>query len=116
MAIRGINAVTFSTSNMTASKWFYGQGLQLPLTFSSPNFATFGSPGGPAEGDNTFHVNIQYSPSYTPPAAHTWNGWGRAIFYVDDVDAVYSALQGAGIQPEFAPSRMAACGLRFASG
>ena len=30
-------------------------------------------------------------------------GWGRAIFYVDDVDKQYALALGANITPEFSP-------------
>mmetsp|Transcript_56580 Transcript_56580/g.147405 ORF Transcript_56580/g.147405 Transcript_56580/m.147405 type:complete len:99 (-) Transcript_56580:140-436(-) len=64
----GINAVTFVTSDMVASFGFY-KALGLNCTFGGPNadFTTFGSPGGPGERDNWFHINLFTSLDYKRP-------------------------------------------------
>jgi uncharacterized glyoxalase superfamily protein PhnB len=41
-----------------------------------------------------------------------WQWWGRAIFHVDDVDAVYAIAQARGFATE-APPRDAAWGERY---
>merc|ERR1719326_2668428 len=84
---KSINAVTLATNNMAKSYAFYDE-LGLECTYGGPNasFSTFGSSGGPAHGDNSYHINIFASSTYEPPARGGWNGWGRAIFYVTDVD------------------------------
>ena len=37
------------------------------------------------------------------PDEHKWSQWGRAIFYVDDVDVFYAQAVSAGLTPEFTP-------------
>lgn len=100
-----INAVTLATNDMEASYSFYSK-LSLSCTYGGPSaeFTTFGSKGGPAGGDNSFHINVFMSTAYKRPAGGTWNGWGRAIFYVDDVDEVYQHVLQQGLKPEAAPA------------
>ena len=66
---------------------------------------------------NIYHVNLFKvaaaalpprqaggSPPYGRPG---WNGWGRAIFYMEklsEVDALYAQLLAKGQVPEFAPN------------
>jgi len=102
---QSINAVTVATNNMTSSFDFY-QRLGLNCTFGGPaaSFSTFGSAGGPEGGDNSFHINVFLSKDYRPPAGGRWNGWGRAILYVDNVDVAYHHVVSRGLQPEAAPA------------
>jgi catechol 2,3-dioxygenase-like lactoylglutathione lyase family enzyme len=46
------------------------------------------------------------------PAGRRWSWWGRVIFYVADVDALYDRALAAGYQPATAP-RDAEWGERF---
>src|SRR3982074_3221025 len=46
------------------------------------------------------------------PAERRWSWWGRVIFYVADVDALYDRALAAGCQPAAAP-RDAEWGERF---
>jgi catechol 2,3-dioxygenase-like lactoylglutathione lyase family enzyme len=46
------------------------------------------------------------------PAERRWSWWGRVIFYVADVDALYDRALAAGYQPATAP-RDAEWGERF---
>jgi uncharacterized glyoxalase superfamily protein PhnB len=46
------------------------------------------------------------------PAERRWSWWGRVIFYVADVDALYERALAAGYQPTTAP-RDAEWGERF---
>jgi catechol 2,3-dioxygenase-like lactoylglutathione lyase family enzyme len=89
-----LNAVTLATHDMAASVAFYGV-LGLELAFGGPDapFSTFRV--GPTD-----FVNLQLDPVWTPPA----RVWGRAIIWVDDVDAVYRRLVANGISPEFEPA------------
>eukprot|EP00747_Dinoflagellata_sp_TGD_P183943 gnl/TRDRNA2_/TRDRNA2_39176_c0_seq1.p1 gnl/TRDRNA2_/TRDRNA2_39176_c0~~gnl/TRDRNA2_/TRDRNA2_39176_c0_seq1.p1 ORF type:complete len:173 (-),score=30.74 gnl/TRDRNA2_/TRDRNA2_39176_c0_seq1:115-633(-) len=102
--VQSINAVTLATDDMKLSYSFYRK-LGLDCTFGGPaaNFTTFGSPGGPGSGSNSYHINIFFSPAYKRPA-QGWNGWGRAIFYVSDVDAMYTRIKASGLQPEARPA------------
>ena len=47
-----------------------------------------------------------------PDAERRWSWWGRVIFYVADVDALYDRALGAGYQPAAVP-RDAEWGERF---
>merc|ERR550537_2194848 len=107
-----INAVTFATDDMQKSCKFY-TALGLQKTYSTDEFSTFGSPGGPAGGDNTFHINLfAVNSTALPPrddgsknryGRAGWNGWGRAIFYVEDVDAIYHRCLNNNLRPEAEP-------------
>lgn len=95
-----INAITLATLDMRAAFDFYS-GLGLNCTFgcaAGANWTTFGD----RELDlHSFHVNL-----YPKPAAHDSaprQPWGRCIFYVSDVDAVYALALERGLEPEFAP-------------
>jgi catechol 2,3-dioxygenase-like lactoylglutathione lyase family enzyme len=60
--------------------------------------------GGPDADFTSFHVgedylNIQLDRGWRPPPTV----WGRVIFWVDDVDEVFSRAVGAGLAPEFSP-------------
>mmetsp|Transcript_34704 Transcript_34704/g.98501 ORF Transcript_34704/g.98501 Transcript_34704/m.98501 type:complete len:176 (-) Transcript_34704:113-640(-) len=111
--ITGINALTLATSDMAASHGFYSS-LDLNCTFGGPGaeFTTFGSAGGPSGGDNSFHVNLFFAPTYKKPSGGAWNAWGRSIFYVTDVDAFYQRIVGNGLKPE-APPQDASWGERY---
>ena len=93
-----INAVTLATSSINASIAYY-QKLGLQLEWYSPDFATV-SPHG--SGKDSMFVNLFRSPTAQPRS--TWNGWGRAVFYVSDVDAVYGLALRNGLTPEHAPT------------
>lgn len=58
--------------------------------------------GGPESGFTSYRVgesylNLQLSESTSEGI------WGRAIWYVDDVDAFYANVLSSGLTPEFAP-------------
>ena len=114
---RSINAVTFATANMSASVLFYQEGLGLTLTYGGQdaNFSTLGT----NTTANVFHVNLfAVSWEALPPQNNPlygragWNGWGRAIFYVADVDALYEQVLRQSLKPE-APPRNASWGERY---
>merc|ERR1711924_195016 len=102
--IQSINAITFITNDMAASYSFYSK-LGMNCTFGGPraDFTTFGSRGGPEGGDNSYHVNIELSKQLKRPPVNVWNGIGRSILYVADVDAFYRAVVSSGLKPEFEP-------------
>ena len=50
------------------------------------------------------HVNLYSSSDYSPPPTGSWNKWGRCIFYVSDVDAMYRLALKEGFKPEMPPS------------
>jgi len=105
---RSINAVTLATADMAASVTFY-QNLGLNLTYggTDSNFSTLGAD----ITENIFHVNLfavslaALPPTNNPLYGRTgWNGWGRAIFYVTSVDALYAQLLSRALKPEAPPT------------
>jgi catechol 2,3-dioxygenase-like lactoylglutathione lyase family enzyme len=98
--LRGISAITLATHDMARAVAFY-EALGFVLKF-----------GGPAARFTSFHVGSSYLNLTLMAQAQTWSWWGRAIFYVDDVDAQHARALSAGLAPESAP-RDAAWGERF---
>src|SRR2546430_17597850 len=84
--IHYISAVTFAVRAMPEAITFY---TTLGFTLIS---------GGPDAQFSTLQagdafVNLTVSPTYTP----AW--WGRTIFRVDDVDALYRTVLAQGLTP-----------------
>jgi catechol 2,3-dioxygenase-like lactoylglutathione lyase family enzyme len=89
--LTGINAITLATHDMARAVAFY-EALRFVLKF-----------GGPAARFTSFRVGGGYLNLMLMPEEHVWGQWGRAIFYVDDVDAYYAQAVSAGLRPEFSP-------------
>ena len=89
--LTGISAITLATHNMARAVAFYGA-LGFVLKF-----------GGPSARFTSFHVGSGYLNLIGMSGDGTRAWWGRAIFYVDDVDAQYSLAVSAGLTPEFSP-------------
>lgn len=95
-----ISAVTLMIRDMRTSVAFYqALGLRLGTGGSDAKFTTFWA-GASA-------LNLAVAPS-----AGTQARWGRVIFHVSDVDALYHVLERAGIAADFRP-RDAAWGERY---
>lgn len=90
MAITELSAVTLAVRDMARSLTFYQQlGFTIKYGGTTGEFTSLHAGAG--------YLNlIQFI-----DAKPRW--WGRAIFYVDDVDAQYASTLAAGIEPEFAP-------------
>ena len=86
-----VNAVTLATHDMAHAVAFY-QALGFELKYGGPqaSFTSFRAGSG--------HLNLT-----AVPAERTWSWWGRAIFYVDDVDAQHAHAVAAGLSPAAAP-------------
>jgi len=97
--IIGLSAVTLATRDMGAAVAFY-TALGFPIIHGGPE-ARFTSLGA---GDQFLNL--------TAAADDGFAGWGRVIFYVTDVDAMYARVTAAGYAPDFAP-RDAAWGERY---
>lgn len=98
--IRGISAVTLATHDMARAVRFYrALGFALRYGGETADFTTFILDGG--------YLNLIAQ----PPARH-WQWWGRVIFYVSDVDALYRRALAAELQPKTQP-RDAEWGERF---
>ena len=98
--IESISAVTLATHDMRRAVGFYRL-LGFELLY-----------GGETAGFTSFRAGPNYLNLILQPAARRWSWWGRLIFYVDDVDALYAILIAAGCRPE-APPRDAEWGERF---
>jgi catechol 2,3-dioxygenase-like lactoylglutathione lyase family enzyme len=88
--IESLNAVTLAVSDMARSVRFYeAAGFVIKYGGADAAFTSF------RMSDD--HLNLERYDG------EIRGGWGRAIFYVSDVDAVYQRLVAVGLHPEFAP-------------
>ena len=85
--LTGISAITLATHDMARAVAFY-QALGFVLKF-----------GGPAASFTSFLAGSGYLNLMSMPAERVWTWWGRAIFYVDDVDAQHALAVSAGLTP-----------------
>jgi catechol 2,3-dioxygenase-like lactoylglutathione lyase family enzyme len=100
LAITALSALTLATHDMEAAVRFYRLvGFEMLYGGEDASFTSFRAGSG--------FLNL-----IAQPEDKTWSWWGRAIFYDDDVDALYQRLVAAGIQPS-APPRDAAWGEHF---
>jgi catechol 2,3-dioxygenase-like lactoylglutathione lyase family enzyme len=89
--IEGVSAITLATHDMARAVAFY-RALGFVLKH-----------GGPDASFTSFHAGAGYLNLTTVPADKPLLWWGRAIFYVDDVDAQHARAVAAGLIPHFAP-------------
>ena len=98
--IESISAVTLATHDMRRAVQFYCMlGFRLVHGGADAAFTSFRA------GANFLNLIAQ-------PPERRWSWWGRVIFYVSDVDALYARLVAAGYRPHSAP-RDAEWGERF---
>jgi catechol 2,3-dioxygenase-like lactoylglutathione lyase family enzyme len=91
--IEALSAVTLATADMAASVRFYESvGFRVVVGGPDAPFTTFRV--------GTGFLNLQLDADHAPLHAI----WGRAIFWVADVDATHAELVAAGYVPEMAPS------------
>jgi catechol 2,3-dioxygenase-like lactoylglutathione lyase family enzyme len=87
-----ISAVTLFTAHMGAAVGFY-QALGFPLLY-----------GGPEAEFTSFRVGAGYLNLQLERIGSARRElWGRVVFWVDDVDAMYRRALAAGFTPEAAP-------------
>jgi catechol 2,3-dioxygenase-like lactoylglutathione lyase family enzyme len=88
--IESLSAVTLATRDMAAAVRFY-EALGFPRKSGGPDapFTSF------AFGNSFLNLSTE------PCEPVRW--WGRAIFHVSDVDALYRKAVEAGLAPSFAP-------------
>jgi catechol 2,3-dioxygenase-like lactoylglutathione lyase family enzyme len=89
--IEGISAVTLCTHDMRRAVLFYGS-----LGFDILH-------GGEASSFTSFQAGTGYLNLIARPDQQRWSWWGRIIFYVADVDALYDRALAAGCQPTTVP-------------
>jgi catechol 2,3-dioxygenase-like lactoylglutathione lyase family enzyme len=98
--IEGISAVTLGTRDMPRAIRFY-----RALGFEVLH-------GGEESSFTSFRAGAGYLNLIAQPSEWRWSWWGRAIFYVTDVDALHARARAAGYQPATSP-RDAEWGERF---
>ena len=100
MRVERVSAVTLKVSDMRLSVRFYGDVLGLRVLYGGEeaSFSSLCTDGG----EHTI-LNLELGSAV--------KGWGRVIFYVDDVDACWAFLKGKGFEPE--KPRDAAWGERY---
>ena len=82
--IEGISAVTLATHDMRRAVLFYRM-LGFELLY-----------GGEEAAFTSFRAGPNFLNLIAQPAERRWSWWGRLIFYVSEVDALYSRLVAAG--------------------
>jgi catechol 2,3-dioxygenase-like lactoylglutathione lyase family enzyme len=100
LPVQGISAVTLATHDMARAVRFY-RSLGFAVRY-----------GGEAASFTSFSAGTSYLNLIAQPADQQWSWWGRVIFYVADVDALYERALALGLRPENAP-RDAPWGERF---
>jgi len=98
--IEGISAVTLATQDMARAVRFY-QALGFALRH-----------GGASASFSSLHAGTGFLNLIAQPAGRSWSWWGRVIFHVAEVDALYRRALAAGLRPE-APPRDAPWGERY---
>ncbi|PKB78906.1 MAG: glyoxalase [SAR202 cluster bacterium Io17-Chloro-G9] len=98
--IRYISAITLAVEDMARSVDFYRAALGVDQLY-----------GGAGASFTSFQIGTGYLNLILADQGG-WSWWGRAIFHVDDVDAIYGRMIQAGLVPEAAPAD-ASWGERF---
>jgi catechol 2,3-dioxygenase-like lactoylglutathione lyase family enzyme len=98
--IEGLSAVTLATHDMRRAVRFY-RALGFVMLY-----------GGEDAEFTSFRAGGNYLNLIAAPVERRWSWWGRAIFYVADVDALHARLVAVGIAPQ-APPRDAPWGERY---
>ena len=98
--IEGVSAVTLGTHEMRRAVQFY-RALGFEVL-----------PGVEWSSFSSFRAGTSYLNLTDQPAERRWSWWGRVIFYVTDVDALYERALAAGYKPATVP-RDAKWGERF---
>src|SRR6266852_6343747 len=89
MRIEKISAVTFRVSNMKASVQFYRDVLGMEVLY-----------GGETAGFSSLRAKDADSAILNLEQGEPGNSWGRLIFHVADVDALWGRFNELGFEPE----------------
>ncbi len=99
-SIESISAVSLATNDMARAVQFYcSMGFTLRY-------------GGEAASFTSLSAGSSYLNLIAQPTHRNSSWWGRVIFYVSDVDALYERANKLGLHPNNAP-RDAAWGERY---
>jgi len=91
-SVEGISAISLATHDMARAVGFY-----RALGFTIRH-------GGEQSSFTSLHAGSGYLNLIEQPADRRWSWWGRAIFYVSDVDAFHARAVAAGLEPDTAPA------------
>ncbi len=92
MPVTGLSAITLATTDMQRATAFY-EALGFERLF------------GGADADFTsYRAGESYLNLILTHGGAQWTWWGRAIFYVEDVDAFHSNVLAQGLTPASAPA------------
>ena len=86
--VQKISAVTFRVANMAESVRFYRDVLGMELLY-----------GGEDAGFSSLRAQDAQSAMLNLERGETVTRWGRLIFYVTDVDALWTHLKDRGFDP-----------------
>ena len=89
--IDGISAITLGTHDMAHAVEFY-RSLGFEILH-----------GGETSSFTSFRAGPGYLNLIARPQDKHWSWWGRVIFYVADVDAIYQRALASGWQPSTVP-------------
>jgi uncharacterized glyoxalase superfamily protein PhnB len=92
VTIEAISAITLATHDMRRAVAFY-EALGFRRLY-----------GGPEADFTSLAAGSGYLNLIAQPAERRWSWWGRAIFYVEDVDKTHSTALAAGLAPSTAPA------------
>ncbi len=98
--IESVSAITLATHDMGRAVRFY-RALGFDLIF-----------GGATTPFTSFRAGAGYLNLTAQPAHRRWSWWGRAVFHVADVDALYRRAVAKGLDPH-TPPRDAEWGERY---
>ena len=90
--VESISAVTLVTADMAASVPFY-EALGFRLLY-----------GGAGAAFTSFAVGTGFLNLQDGPGGAGWRGWGRIVFWVDDVDEMHARAVAAGATPSTEPA------------
>ena len=92
MRVESISAVTLAVRDIGVSVDFYQNTVGLQMLY-----------GGKNSSFTSFKIGDAFLNLVLETRIHpTW--WGRLVFHVDDVDALYKRLTTAGLQPSTEPA------------
>ncbi len=100
VTVESISAVTLATHDMARAVRFY-DALGFAIRY-----------GGEDASFTSFHAGPGYLNLILQPSGRRWSWWGRVIFHVADVDAVYARALAHGLTPQ-QPPRDAEWGERY---
>ena len=89
MNIEKISAVTLKVASMTNSVRFYRDVVGMRIVY-----------GGEEDCFSSFRTNEGKGPILNLEQGHSVTDWGRLIFYVADVDAIWAYLREKGFHPD----------------